>query len=280
MAPRPTSVGVVVSPSPVVKPRPLVKQSNATTMTTETTRNKRSTNDTDTSKKPKKKFVGRPAAAPLTEEALESSQFVVPTSAMDKVLDEVPTSFDNETYMSTMGVVSNNWSQTNEVHGDDEMDEDGEGIFEAPKGRAGNYTTNKDILLCNAWLVVSMDASVRGVQSRDTYWDRMKEYFDERNKSGIERTNRSLHSWWSTIKKDCQWWAVAINSVDTINPSGTNDRDRDVEKWKARDDQEEIKKRKATIDLNDEEEALSNDDKRNPTPNSVAYSKPKKTKWK
>ncbi|KAE8819534.1 putative receptor protein kinase ZmPK1 [Hordeum vulgare] len=207
-------------------------------------------------------------------------------------------SFDNETYMSTMGVGSNNshWSQTNEVHGDDEMDEDGEGIIEAPKGRAGNYTTDEDILLCNTWLVVSMDTTVGGDQSRDTYWDRMKEYFDERNKSGIERTNRSLRSRWSTINKDYQRWEAEMKPVDKINPSGTNDRERektkkgkvkeerafvlphcyevlkDVEKWKGRDDQDDNKKSKATIDLDEEEEASSDDGKRNPTPNSVAYS--------
>uniref|UniRef100_A0A8I6X0D2 Uncharacterized protein n=1 Tax=Hordeum vulgare subsp. vulgare TaxID=112509 RepID=A0A8I6X0D2_HORVV len=102
------------------------------------------------------------------------------------------------------------------------MDEDAEGILEAPKGRAGNYTTDKDILLCNAWLVMSMDAIVEGVQTRD----RMKEYLDLRNKSGIERINRSFCSRWSTINKDCQRWAAAMKSVDTINPNDTNDRDR------------------------------------------------------
>ncbi|KAE8813742.1 hypothetical protein D1007_08927 [Hordeum vulgare] len=142
------------------------------------------------------------------------------------MLDEVPTSFDNETYMSTMGVDSNNWSQTNELHEDDEVDEDGEGIVEAPKGRAGNYTTDKDILLSNEWLVVSMDTTDGGDQSMDTYWNQMKEYFDERKKSGIERTNRSLRSQWTTINNDCQRWAAAMKSVDTVNPSGTNDRGR------------------------------------------------------
>ena len=51
-----------------------------------------------------------------------------------------------------MGVRSNNshWSQTNDIHFEDhefEVDEEGEGIVEAPKGRAGNYSTNDDKLL-------------------------------------------------------------------------------------------------------------------------------------
>ena len=52
--------------------------------------------------------------------------------------------------MSTMGVGSNNshWSQTNDMHFEDhefEVDEDGEGIVDAPKGRGGNYTNDKDV---------------------------------------------------------------------------------------------------------------------------------------
>jgi hypothetical protein len=133
--------------------------------------------------------------------------------------------------MSTMGVGSNNshWSQTNEMHFDDhefEVDEDGEGIVDAPKGRGGNYTMDEDILLCNTWLQVSRDPSVGGDQSRDAYWLRMKEHFDVHNKSGIDSSGRSLRSRWSTINRDCQRWAAALKAVDTLNPSGTNDRDR------------------------------------------------------
>uniref|UniRef100_A0A453CKN9 Uncharacterized protein n=1 Tax=Aegilops tauschii subsp. strangulata TaxID=200361 RepID=A0A453CKN9_AEGTS len=92
-----------------------------------------------------------------------------------KVFNEIPKRFNDDTYMSTMGVGSNNshWSQTNEVHEDDhdenEVDEDGEGIVDAPKGRACNYTIEEDVLLCNTWLTVSMDATVGGDKSRDTY---------------------------------------------------------------------------------------------------------------
>ena len=87
--------------------------------------------------------------------------------------------------MSTMGIGSNNshWSQTNDIHFEDyefEVDEEGEGIVEAPKGRSGNYSTNDDKLLCNipvkkkllcnTYLQVSRDPSIGGDQSRDAYW--------------------------------------------------------------------------------------------------------------
>ena len=81
--------------------------------------------------------------------------------------------------MSTMDVESNNshWSQTNDTHFEDhefEVDKECEGIVEAPKGRAGNYSTNDDKLLCHTYLQVSRDPSIGGDQSRDTYWGQMK----------------------------------------------------------------------------------------------------------
>ncbi|KAE8768339.1 Tyrosine N-monooxygenase [Hordeum vulgare] len=52
---------------------------------------------------------------------------------------------------------------------------------------------------------------------------------------------------------------------------------KDDEKWKPREGvNEESNKRKQTIDLDDEEEASSDDGKRSLTLNSIAYSKPKR----
>nr|XP_020182418.1 glutathione S-transferase T2-like [Aegilops tauschii subsp. strangulata] len=222
------------------------------------------------------------------------------TSAADSLfaLFYIFGSVNDDAYMSTMGVGSNNshWSQTNDMHFEDhefEVDEDGEGIVDAPKGRAGNYTNAEDILLCNTWLQVSRDPSVGGDQSRDAYWGRMKEHFDVRNVSGIDRFERSLRSRWSTINKDCQKWAAAQKAVDKLNPSGTNEDDRyniaqnlfkgeekrtkkgkikkgriftlphcyevlkDDEKWKKRDDLDDLdlsNKRKRTIELDDDDD--------------------------
>jgi hypothetical protein len=62
------------------------------------------------------------------------------------------------------------------------VDEKDEGMIDAPKGRACNYTIEEDILLCSTWLNVSMDATVGTDQTRDTYWFQMKEFFDTHNK--------------------------------------------------------------------------------------------------
>uniref|UniRef100_A0A8I7B1J5 No apical meristem-associated C-terminal domain-containing protein n=1 Tax=Hordeum vulgare subsp. vulgare TaxID=112509 RepID=A0A8I7B1J5_HORVV len=248
------------------------------------------------SSKAKKKLAGRLTGAASTE--VLASSLVEPSADAHHVFDEMPPSLNDDAYMSTMGVGSNNshWSRTNDIHLDDhefEVDEEGEGIVEAPKGRAGNYTINDDKLLCNTWLQVSRDPSIGGDQSRDAYWGRMKEYFDAQNVSGIDRSERSLRSRWSTINSDCQKWAAAQKAVDKFNPSGTNEDDRyniaqnlfkeetrttkkgkikkgkiftlphcyevlkDDEKWKKREDLDDLhlsNKRKRTIELNDDEE--------------------------
>ncbi|KAE8799433.1 putative receptor protein kinase ZmPK1 [Hordeum vulgare] len=248
------------------------------------------------SSKAKKKLAGRRTGAASTE--VPVSSLFEPAADAHHVFDEMLPSLNDDAYMSTMGVGSNNshWSQTNDIHLDDhefEVDEEGEGIVEAPKGRAGNYTTNDDKLLCNTWLQVSRDPSIGGDQSRDAYWGRMKEYFDAQNVSGIDRSERSLRSRWLTINSDCQKWAAAQKAVDKLNPSSTNEDDRyniaqnlfkeetrttkkgkikkgkiftlphcyevlkDDEKWKKREDLDDLhlsNKRKRTIELNDDEE--------------------------
>ena len=71
-----------------------------------------------------------------------------------------------------------------------------------------------------------MDPTIGTEQTRETYWMRMKEYFDAHNTSGNERTNRSLRSRWSIFNADCQKWAGVQKDIDEINPSGTNEVDR------------------------------------------------------
>ncbi|XBJ21224.1 hypothetical protein VPH35_011914 [Triticum aestivum] len=246
-----------------------------------------------TSKARRKKLAGRVTGAAATE-ALASS-LVEPAADAHNVFDDMPQNVNNDAYMATMGVGSNNshWSQTNDMHFEDhefEVDED-----------------------------VSRDPSIGGDQSRDAYWGRMKEHFDVRNVSGIDRSERSLRSRWLKINSDCQRWAACQEAVDKLNPSGTNEDDRyhiaqnlfeeeerktkkgkikkgriftlphcyevlkDDEKWKKREDLDDLHlstKRKRTIELNDdddeEDDASSDDDKRSPTPNSVSYSKPKR----
>ena len=109
----------------------------------------------------------------------------------------------------------------------EDIDEEGEGLIEPRHpGRSANYTIAEDKLLCKTWLTIGMDPTTGSDQTRETYWMRMKEYFDANNTSGNERSVRSLRSRWSGINTDCQKWAGVQANVDVINPSGTNDIDR------------------------------------------------------
>jgi hypothetical protein len=108
-----------------------------------------------------------------------------------------------------------------------DVDEEGERLIGARHtGRSANYTIAEDKLLCKTWLTIGMDPTTSSDQTRETYWVRMKEYFDANNTSGNERTMRSLRSRWSGINTDCQKWVGVQANVDVINPSGTNYQDR------------------------------------------------------
>jgi hypothetical protein len=109
---------------------------------------------------------------------------------------------------------------------EEDIDDEGEGLIEyRPADRSANYTIAEDMLLCKAWLTIGMDPTTGTDQKGETYWMRMKEYFDANNTSGSERTMRSLRSRWSNINTDCQKWADVLAQVDVITPSGTNEMD-------------------------------------------------------
>ncbi|KAE8771557.1 putative receptor protein kinase ZmPK1 [Hordeum vulgare] len=175
VAPAPTPA-VMKPPAPPSKARPKKGKTSA--------KKNKAADGSGTSKASRKKLAGRVRG----EAAIEApaSSLVEPAADAHNVFDDMPQSVKDHAYMSTIGVGSNNshWSQTNDMHFEDhelEVDEDGEGIVGAPKGRGGNYVNEEDVVLCKTWLDVSRDPSVGGDQSRDSYWLRMKEHFDLRN---------------------------------------------------------------------------------------------------
>jgi hypothetical protein len=94
---------------------------------------------------------------------------------------------------------------------------DGEGFMEPPRNERGaNYTLDKEIFLCITWKHVEMDATMGTDQKGNTYWARMKEYFDAHNKSGYEQTDRSLCSRWGVISLECRKWSAMLANVDKI----------------------------------------------------------------
>jgi hypothetical protein len=66
--------------------------------------------------------------------------------------------------------------------------------------RTGNYTMAEDMFLCKTWLTIGMDPTTGTNQTRETYWMRIKEYFDANNICYVR-------SRWSVINADCEKWA-------------------------------------------------------------------------
>ncbi|KAI4963758.1 hypothetical protein ZWY2020_010552 [Hordeum vulgare] len=106
---------------------------------------------------------------------------------------------------------------------DDNLDVDDEGFV--VKGRSGDYTTAEDVLICTTWKKISQDASVGSDQTVNTYWQRIKEYFDERTTSGHFRSSDSLRQRWSNINVECQKWSGCLSNVARMNPSGCGESD-------------------------------------------------------
>ena len=71
------------------------------------------------------------------------------------------------------------------------------------KGRSVKYTIYEDKLLSLSWKKIGVDVLVGTEQPMNTYWDRMKEFFDARNKSDNDRAAASLCHRWSTMMLDC-----------------------------------------------------------------------------
>ncbi|KAE8779765.1 Alternative oxidase 1a, mitochondrial [Hordeum vulgare] len=193
MPPRMTLEAGGLAPAPAMNPRaPLSWLPNAERPKKgKVFAEKNKATDGSGSSKPSRNKRGGRATAMIATEAPASS-LVEPAADEQKVFEEMHQSVNDEAYMSTLGVGFNNshWSQTNDMHFDHhefEVDEDGEGIVDTPKGRGGNYTNDEDMLLCNTWL------------------------------------QRSLRSEWSTINRDCIKWAAAQKAVGILNPSGAND---------------------------------------------------------
>ncbi|KAI4999639.1 hypothetical protein ZWY2020_004228 [Hordeum vulgare] len=139
-------------------------------------------------------------------------------------------SLDDEAFLHTTNVANDDFvsheyvSQEYEIqYGVDNLDMDDEGFV--AKGRSGNYTNAEDVLIRTAWKKVSQDASIGSDQTVNTYWQCIKDYFDERNTSGHFRSSDSIRQRWSTINAECQKWVGCLSNVARMNPSGCGDSD-------------------------------------------------------
>ncbi|CAM0951309.1 unnamed protein product [Alopecurus aequalis] len=200
-------------------------------------------------------------------------------------------SVDDDAYLSTMNVGSNHgnwsqdygsqqdWSQGYGYQHEEEVDEDGEGIVNVTKGRAANYTAQEDVWLCRTYCNVGVDAATGTDQTRDTYWLRMKEYYDSLNTSGNERSGRSLcfplaniaQNLYKGVGKKNRRRKVAIGKSFVLHHCYVELEHE--EKWKNREGILKIGKKAQMVE--GEEDGASSDEngKRSPTPNSIAMTK-------
>ncbi|KAF7101366.1 hypothetical protein CFC21_102724 [Triticum aestivum] len=235
---------------------------------------------------------------PLPPPPTVEEDVAMPTATTSNMFDEMSQSLDDEAFMHATNVANDDYmyaSQEYETQYDDgNLDVDDEGFV--VKGRSVNNTTAEDVLICTAWKKICQDASVGSDQTVNTYWQRIKEYFDERNTSDHFHSSDSLRQRWSTINAECQKWSGCLSNVARMNPSGCGESDlkmiaqglfrernmkgekkkrkgkaftfhhcykeiKDEEKWKTRETFESSKKNSAVLE--DEEDVI---EETSPTP--------------
>jgi hypothetical protein len=90
----------------------------------------------------------------------------------------------------------------------------------AKKSRASNYSEKEDVALCYAWMNVSLNASVGTDQSKEKFWARIEDYYNNTVEVPITRTQGSLGHRWGAILECCNRWAGCVETVTTNPPSG------------------------------------------------------------
>uniref|UniRef100_A0A8I6X5X9 No apical meristem-associated C-terminal domain-containing protein n=1 Tax=Hordeum vulgare subsp. vulgare TaxID=112509 RepID=A0A8I6X5X9_HORVV len=128
------------------------------------------------------------------------------------------------------------------------------------KERSGNYSNAEDVLICTAWKKVSQDASVGSDQTVNTYWQQIKDYFDERNTSGHFRSSDSLRQCWSMISQGLfqernMKGEMKEKKIKTFTFHHCYKELKDEEKWKTRETFDASKKKSVVIE--DEEDVAA-----------------------
>ncbi|KAE8794368.1 putative cadmium/zinc-transporting ATPase 3 [Hordeum vulgare] len=113
-----------------------------------------------------------------------------PMATASNMFDDMSQSLDDEGFLHATNVANDDYVSHEYVlqeyvtqYDDDNLDMDDEGFV--AKGRSGNYSNAEDVLICTAWKKVSQDASVGSDQPVNTYGQRIKDYFDERNTNDL-----------------------------------------------------------------------------------------------
>ena len=133
------------------------------------------------------------------------------------------------------------FGQGDEQDGDHGQDQEGEGDEEdgdddKDGGKKAGYrgrtwTDTEDVLLCEAWMNVSMCGTKGANQKRDAYWARIHKDYTERrsyppNEDLPNRNVKSVESQWSVIANLSSKFHGCHEQIMNRDESGKNDADK------------------------------------------------------
>ncbi|KAE8817653.1 hypothetical protein D1007_04762 [Hordeum vulgare] len=175
----------------------------------------------------------QPSPPPQAEEVVEEQpEQQAGQQADPNMFDDMSQSMDDETYLQNMNFANSEYvgsTETPSQETEEELDAKDEGFVDVvPKGRSGNFSNAEDLVIVAGWKKIGRDPVKGTEQHRNQYWSRVKEFFDARNAHGNDRTAASLRHRWGTIQTDCQNWSACLANVQRLNPSGTNETDRNA----------------------------------------------------
>jgi hypothetical protein len=79
--------------------------------------------------------------------------------------------------------------------------------------KLANFTSEEDMWVCHAWLVVSCDPIVNTGQKRQGFWNRITEAYNSRRGLMPERSTKPLMSRWDSIKTQCSTFSGYMTDV-------------------------------------------------------------------
>ena len=92
--------------------------------------------------------------------------------------------------------------------------------------RSTGYTVTEDVLLCQVFLDISQDPIIGRNQSRDAFWSRVEDKYNELRDQHFEmRTSRSIRSRMEIISNEVRKLNACLRQVENLNPSGASDED-------------------------------------------------------
>ncbi|KAM0882397.1 hypothetical protein ACQ4PT_032328 [Festuca glaucescens] len=203
----PNAQGGVAPPAPASKPRIAASKRTAAAVASAAAGQKEAKAAGGGGKKSKAAAAVAAAAAaaqfqyapPPPPQAPAAPEFGAQVSAAN-VFDETTTSVDDEMFMSTMNVGSN-YSQEfmSQQHNDEfEVDEDGKGLIDAPKGRAANYTAEEDLSIAQSLFKGDPKKNKKGkmVEGRPFVlshcWMELKDEEKWKNRDGLEVPRKAM----------------------------------------------------------------------------------------